>query len=242
MAKISSYLLDGDISLSDKLIGTDGDSNNATKNYRIGDILSLFNDPDFLTGFVPYNGATQNLDLGGYDLYADYAELNEMQAADGYFNTVYQNGYPITGYGQAFSIVTQQHIAVGTPKTVEFEVVSFLENLSIAGNAITFTDTGKYMIDLKARVEHTSGGGDAVLSFWLKYPGPNVTNSRQVYTVANTHVQEISYSFVVDILNSGDILFLQWTTSNLAARLIPTVAATFYPAAPSVALNVYKIG
>ena len=41
MGKISSYSTDGSISLSDKLIGTDVNSSNETKNYLIGDILSL---------------------------------------------------------------------------------------------------------------------------------------------------------------------------------------------------------
>ena len=41
MGRISSYSTDGSISLSDKLIGTDVDNSNETKNYLISDILSL---------------------------------------------------------------------------------------------------------------------------------------------------------------------------------------------------------
>lgn len=41
MGKISSYSTDSNVSLSDKLIGTDVNSSNETKNYLISDILSL---------------------------------------------------------------------------------------------------------------------------------------------------------------------------------------------------------
>jgi len=197
MAKISSYPTDNNISLSDKVIGTDADSNDATKNFTVGGLLNLFENS---AGFVRKANA------------------------------------------QAFSVVTQQCVAVSTSKTVEFEVSSFTDDVTTTSNQISFANAGKYKIEVNARVEHTSGGGDAQLSFWLKYASLNVNNSRQVYTVANTHIQEISYSFVVDVVNPADIIFVQWTTTNLAARLIPTVAATFYPAAPSVVLNVYRVG
>jgi hypothetical protein len=41
MAKISTYAIDGNPSLSDKVIGTEVANNNETKNYLISDILSL---------------------------------------------------------------------------------------------------------------------------------------------------------------------------------------------------------
>ena len=59
--KISGYAIDSTPNLSDKLIGTDVDNMNATKNFTIGQILSLG-----LSGglFVPYTGATNDVDLG----------------------------------------------------------------------------------------------------------------------------------------------------------------------------------
>ena len=41
MAKISSYTTDASVSYSDKLIGTDAEDSNVTKNYTIGSILSM---------------------------------------------------------------------------------------------------------------------------------------------------------------------------------------------------------
>jgi hypothetical protein len=41
MARISSYSVDGSVSLDDKLIGTDAENSNETKNFLISDILAL---------------------------------------------------------------------------------------------------------------------------------------------------------------------------------------------------------
>jgi hypothetical protein len=41
MSKISSYSTDATLSYSDKLIGTDTQDSNVTKNYTIGSILSM---------------------------------------------------------------------------------------------------------------------------------------------------------------------------------------------------------
>ena len=41
MAKISSYSTDSTVSYTDKLIGTDAQDSNITKNYTIGSILSM---------------------------------------------------------------------------------------------------------------------------------------------------------------------------------------------------------
>jgi hypothetical protein len=41
MAKISTYSIDNLISFDDKLIGTDAENSNATKNFLVGDLLEL---------------------------------------------------------------------------------------------------------------------------------------------------------------------------------------------------------
>lgn len=41
MSTINSYPTDGNVTYSDKLIGTDANDSNTTKNFTVGDILSL---------------------------------------------------------------------------------------------------------------------------------------------------------------------------------------------------------
>jgi hypothetical protein len=67
MGKISTYAQVSSPSLSDKVIGTDVDNINATKNFTIGQIIGLAN----LGSYVPYTGATGNVNLGSYGLTAN---------------------------------------------------------------------------------------------------------------------------------------------------------------------------
>jgi hypothetical protein len=69
MARISTYPTDSSVSGGDMLIGTDVDNANATKNFTVSDLNSyLVSSPTTLNNLVPYTGATQNVDLGSFDL------------------------------------------------------------------------------------------------------------------------------------------------------------------------------
>ena len=76
MAKISTYPTASPVSLSDMVIGTDVNSSNATKNFEVGDVLALANDPTILTSLVPYTGATGDVFLGGQGLSGDFVDVN----------------------------------------------------------------------------------------------------------------------------------------------------------------------
>jgi hypothetical protein len=69
MGKIVNYSVNSMPSLSDRLIGTDVDSNNETKNFLISDILALGGGGG--GGYVPYVGAIANVNLGLYDIIAN---------------------------------------------------------------------------------------------------------------------------------------------------------------------------
>lgn len=66
MARISTYPGPSSPSLSDKLIGTDVNDMLMTKNFTISDIISVAGS----STYVPYTGATANVDLGAYDITA----------------------------------------------------------------------------------------------------------------------------------------------------------------------------
>ena len=85
MAKISTYPNVGTPVLSDMLIGTDVTDSNATKNFMISDILGLIGS---LGLYVPYTGATANVNLGSFNLSAQDLTLS----GDANFNgAVYVN-------------------------------------------------------------------------------------------------------------------------------------------------------
>jgi predicted heme/steroid binding protein len=65
MARISTYPIISSPSLTDLLIGTDVEDLNNTKNFLLGDIIDLIGQ-----GYVPYVGATGNVNLGVYSIEA----------------------------------------------------------------------------------------------------------------------------------------------------------------------------
>jgi len=65
MARISTYPIISTPTLNDLLIGTDVDDLNITKNFSLGDVATLISND-----FVPYVGATGNVNLGAFSIEA----------------------------------------------------------------------------------------------------------------------------------------------------------------------------
>lgn len=71
MARISTYVIDGSIVDGDKVIGSDANNSMITKNYTVGDLAAYIGYSIGNNYFVPYNNATQNVDLGAFNLTAN---------------------------------------------------------------------------------------------------------------------------------------------------------------------------
>lgn len=71
MARISTYVIDGTIVDDDKVIGSDANNSMITKNYTVGDLAAYIGYSIGNNYFVPYVNATQNVDLGAFDLTAN---------------------------------------------------------------------------------------------------------------------------------------------------------------------------
>ena len=109
----------------------------------------------------------------------------------------------------------------------------------VSPNAVSVDTAGVFMITLTARVVHQGGaGGDAVLNFWTQKNSVNVPLSRQTFTIPNNHTQEIVYNFLIE-MNANEFISIYFETTNVNAILS---GSTVDPAAPSVLLNVYKVG
>jgi hypothetical protein len=142
MARISTYPIISTPTLNDLLIGTDVEDLNITKNFTIGDIASLI----IGGSYVPYIGATENVDLGAFDITSSAFIVGgglatQFLKADGSLDaTVYQpaGNYitqlsgEATASGPGNATITLSNSAV-TGKV--------LTGLTIAGNAIVATDS-----------------------------------------------------------------------------------------------------
>lgn len=90
MAKISTYTTDTNVTGGDMLIGTDVDNSNATKNFTVSDLAAYM--ATNLTNFVPYTGATGNVDLGANDLNLQSLTVNSGISLTGELFTLGSSG------------------------------------------------------------------------------------------------------------------------------------------------------
>ena len=144
MAKISTYVIDSTPQLNDKVIGTDVNDNNITKNYTIGDIISLF--PVVTNLFVPISNGVE---------YVDSVITQDSTTAPTKINV---NGLiGITGTGQSVYIgdgagvsdtfTFGKNVGVGQGALNSFTAGFFGKaedgvNIAIGHNALNATTTG----------------------------------------------------------------------------------------------------
>lgn len=118
MGKISSYGIDSTPNLSDKVIGTDVDNLNATKNFTIGQILDLAN----LDTFVPYTGANANVNLGAFGITA---------------NSFVKVGGTSSQFLKANGSVDTNTYALASSLLAYVPYVGATANINLGGNSIT---------------------------------------------------------------------------------------------------------
>lgn len=71
MARISTYVIDGTIVDDDKVIGSDANNSMITKNYTVRDLAAYIGYSIGNNLLVPYVNASQNVDLGAFNLTAN---------------------------------------------------------------------------------------------------------------------------------------------------------------------------
>ena len=71
MARISTYVVDGSIVDDDKVIGSDANNSMITKNYTVRDLAAYIGFSIGNNLFVPYVNASQDVDLGTFNLTAN---------------------------------------------------------------------------------------------------------------------------------------------------------------------------
>ena len=129
-------------------------------------------------------------------------------------------------------------ISTSVPVFFPNEIITGKGVERLSPQAVSVNTSGVFMITLTAKVVHSPGGGDAVVNFWTQKNSVDIPLSRQTFTIPNNHTQEIVYNFLIE-MNANEFISLRWETTNINAILS---GSTGNPTAPSVLLNVYKVG
>ena len=251
MSKISSYAVDSTPNLSDKVIGTDVDNMNATKNFTIGQILNLGVSSGI---FVPYTGATANVNLGTRSITANSiiklgGTSSQFLKADG---TVDSNSYITSNnfsYGSFYDTTNQTAVAANTAYPVKLNSTDSTATSGFSiltdglGNKtiIKAANEGVYNIAFSAQLRRGSGGTSETIDFWLKKNGTNVPYTNTSVSVqANAGLLVAAWNFFIR-MNAGDEAQLMWATTTTAIDMPYAAGNAVHPETPSVILTVNKV-
>ena len=257
MGKISGYANVSSPNVGDKLIGTDVNDLNATKNFTIGQVLSLGASSGLL---VPYTGATGHVDLGVHDIAANsFIKLGGTSAqflkADGSVDsTAYATAASVTAlapkYGSFYDTTIQTALVANTAYPIKLNSVDTAATSGISivndglGNPtlIKASAAGVYNIAFSAQLRRTSGGSSETVDFWFKRDGVDVAWSNTSVTVqANAGLLVAAWNFFIQ-MDAGTEVQLLWSTTSTAINIQAAPSAAPHPATPSVILTVNKVG
>lgn len=257
MGKISTYAVDSNPSLSDKLIGTEVGNLDATKNYTISSILSLGTSSGL---FVPYTGALGPVNLGVHGITANsFTKAGGTSAqflkADGSVDsTTYATAASVTAlapkYGSFYDTTIQTALAANTAYPIKLNSVDTAATSGISilndglGNPtlIKASVAGVYNIAFSAQLRRTSGGSSETVDFWFKRNAVDVAWSNTSVTVqANAGLLVAAWNFFVQ-MDAGTEVQLIWSTTATTINIQSAPSAAPHPETPSVILTVNKVG
>mgnify|MGYP003649490490 CR=1 FL=1 len=187
MPKISSYTT-ATPSLTDRLIGTDANDSSATKNFTVGDVLSL----------------TQVLVLDSFNSLAQLAS------------------------------------APYEPTQIIFGPIFSNDSISLdAGGAITFLESGRYIIETGftgGQVSASPSSSSFNMYYASKLNGIQVgsTIKDAVYSVSNFSKTDTVMNTFILYVSANDVLTFYFEGASIAAGLIGTTATTFNDVPSSV--------
>jgi hypothetical protein len=235
-----------------------------------GQLLTSFgagNPPQWtnpLTAYVPYTGATANVDLGTYKLSATGVDvktgplfvngsagtINQILVSQGSgTNPLWQTSpYTYVEYASFYSTQTQSPAPSDPPTAWTYNNTDISSpSISIAndgiGNPTRITSAlgGVYNIQFSAQLSKT-GGTDHKASIWLRKNGTDIANSNTHITLkANANYVVASWNFFVQ-LNAGQYAEIMWyQDGNIQLLYEPADVVVPHPATPSIILTVQRI-
>ena len=254
--KISSYAVLSNPQLGDKLIGTDVNDMDVTKNFTIESLLQLGSSSGL---FVPYTGAIDNLDLGSNSVIANSfikvgGTSSEFLKADGSVdNTTYATASSVSAlalyYGSFYDTTSQNALVANTAYPVKLNTTdstatdgfSILTDGSGNKTIIKAAHAGVYNIAFSAQLRRGSGGSSETVDFWLKKNGSNVSYTNTSVSVqANAGLLVAAWNFFIQ-MDAGAEVQLMWATTSTAITLNYAGASSPHPETPSVILTVNKV-
>ena len=136
----------------------------------------------------------------------------------------------------------------GSEQVIPFTSIWTENGISLVNNnRFVFAEAGVYKFELLTTV-HNDQSTEYDAWFWIKYNGTNFPNSTVKVTIqkqkgSGEHSHElVSISILGVAQNPNDYIEIYWTGENTNLEMVAENANEVYPAAPSVSLNIIRVG
>ena len=223
------------------------------------------------TTYVPYTGATSDVNLGlyslsGYNLTATNSlntngplkVLSNAGVAGQLLVSQGVGGAPVWQdstvavdmfKGSFYDNLTQNAAVINTAYAMIFrqEDIDSTLGISVTNGSlglptrITVTHTGVYNIAFSAQLERATGGSSQTVDIWLKKNGTNVPSTCTKVNVQANAGYLVAAWNFFIKLNAGDYVELMWSTTSTAISLHAAPANGVHPEIPSVILTINQV-
>jgi len=213
MSKISTYPFATPPTLSDYVIGTTPGNSNATKNFRISDILTLGG----ANLYVPYTGATGSVTLGAYNISANQlikigGTSSEFLKANG---SVDSNTYVTSAVALGFVPYTGAtgNVTLGTHSITSD---SFIKQGGVSSQ----------FLKADGSIDSTTYLSSAVLAGYVPYTGATTSVTLGSYNISATQIIKIGGTSSQFLKADGSIDSSTYLTSAALSAYVPYTGAT----------------
>jgi len=147
-------------------------------------------------------------------------------------------------YGFFYDTTPQTNPVINTPNLVTFNTTGSNNQISVVGGSqITVVNSGTYNIVFTLSLEKTSSGSPVDASFWIRYNGVDLSNSRQDLSVPNQVALNFVTGSYTQAMAAGSNIQLVWSSAGPTIQLsaLPAAAGPVRPATPSAKITLTRI-
>ena len=216
-----------------------GNSNNRSEAVPYSTLPNLATGSLMITGSL--SGSTITFEKGDSSTF-------DINLGDTFITPTQTGSLVQSAYISCYSTSSISLATSGSEQTIDFTSIWTENGISLVdNNKFTFAEPGVYKLEFLTTIENdTNDEQDSW--FWIKLNGNNFPNSSTKVTVRkqksngqHTH-QLVSISILGVAQTAGDYVQLYWTGEDTALGMPYEGATGVHPAAPSVTLNIIRVG
>jgi hypothetical protein len=207
---------------------------------RLGDTI--------VTGSVDITGSFTSSLTEGHFFVGNGDNKTQEFPTSSFVQTTQTGSLVQSAYISCYSTSSISLVTSGSEQAIDFTSIWTENGISLVdNNKFTFAEPGVYKLEFLTTIENdTNDEQDSW--FWIKLNGNNFPNSATKVTVRkrksngeHTH-QLVSISILGVAQTAGDYVQLYWTGEDTALGMPYEGATGVHPAAPSVTLNIIRVG